>query len=126
MGVASGGRRAALGDVGHEPDYRFSLANERTFLAWLRTSLALLAGGLGVVQLLPPFAVPYAREVLGAALALAGTAVAATSYRRWERVERALRTDEPLPLGALPRVLAATIAGISLSAVVLVLLGTRP
>lgn len=120
------GRRPGLGAVGHEPDYRFSLANERTFLAWLRTALALLAGGLGVVQLLPPFAVPYAREVLGAALALAGTVVAATSYRRWEQVERALRTDAPLPLGVLPRVLAAMIAGISLSAVVLVLLGTRP
>jgi putative membrane protein len=31
---------------GTEPDYRFTLANERTFLAWIRTALALLAGGV--------------------------------------------------------------------------------
>ena len=31
---------------GEEPDYRFSLANERTFLAWIRTALAVLAGGV--------------------------------------------------------------------------------
>jgi putative membrane protein len=41
--------------VGEEPDYRFTLANERTFLAWIRTSLALLAGGVAVVQLVPGF-----------------------------------------------------------------------
>lgn len=29
------------------PDPRFSLANERTVLAWLRTSLAFVAAGLG-------------------------------------------------------------------------------
>lgn len=28
---------------GRDPDYRFSLANERTFLAWIRTALALLS-----------------------------------------------------------------------------------
>ena len=36
---------------GHEPDYRFTLANERTFLAWIRTSLGLMAVGLAVAQL---------------------------------------------------------------------------
>ena len=32
--------------VEQEPDYRFTLANERTYLAYLRTSLACYAGGL--------------------------------------------------------------------------------
>ena len=41
-----------------EPDYRFTLANERTFLAWIRTALALIAGGVAVVQLVPAFGVP--------------------------------------------------------------------
>ena len=39
--------------VGEEPDYRFTLANERTFLAWIRTALALIAGGVALVQLVP-------------------------------------------------------------------------
>ena len=48
-------------DAGTEPDARFTLANERTFLAWNRTALALVVAGLGIVQLLPPFpGVPWA------------------------------------------------------------------
>lgn len=42
-------------EPGTEPDYRFTLANERTFLAWIRTALALIAGGVAVAQLLPRF-----------------------------------------------------------------------
>src|SRR3984893_15268857 len=33
-----------------EPDYRFTLANERTFLAWQRTALGLLAAAVAVVS----------------------------------------------------------------------------
>ena len=56
-------------DDGTEPDPRFTFANERTFLAWSRTALALVVAGLGVVQLLPPFpGVPWGRHVLGVPL----------------------------------------------------------
>jgi len=105
-------------DIGHEPDPRFSLANERTFLAWIRTSLALVAGGLGVVQLLPPFGLPFAREVLGAALLVLGGLVSATSYRRWAATERALRTDAPLPPSPVPRLLGAGVATVAAGALV--------
>lgn len=108
---------------GQEPDYRFSLANERTFLAWIRTALALTAGGLGVIQLLPEFAVPWGREALGLALVTMGTAVAATSFRRWFRNEVAMRTEAPLPASRLPLLLAIGVAVVSIAAVVL-LLGT--
>ncbi len=53
--------------LGEAPDYRFSLANERTFLAWIRTALGFLAAGVGLDQLAPDFATPLIREVLGAA-----------------------------------------------------------
>ncbi|HSL25658.1 MAG TPA: DUF202 domain-containing protein [Acidimicrobiia bacterium] len=99
--------------TGHEPDYRFSFANERTFLAWIRTSLALTAGGLGVVQLLPPFA---GRDLLGGLLIVLGFLTAATSYRRWASNERALRSDAPLPASRLPRILAAGVALVGLAA----------
>ena len=52
-----------------EPDYRFTLANERTFLAWQRTSLGLLAAAVAVVQLVPELAIPGARRALGVLLA---------------------------------------------------------
>lgn len=82
---------------GIEPDYRFSLANERTFLAWIRTSLALLAAAVVVVQLIPPFQFPGSRELLGALLASAGLGSAGASYLRWSGNERAMRQEAPLP-----------------------------
>lgn len=108
-------------DVGREPDYRFSLANERTFLAWIRTALALTAGGLGVIQLLPELVVPGGREVLGLALVLLGSTVAVTSFRRWSLNETAMRTETPLPASRLPLVLAGGVGLVSLVAVVLLL-----
>lgn len=112
--------RARLGDVGDEPDPRFTLANERTFLAWIRTTLALLATGLAVVEFLDsqPRAV---RLGIGVPLVLLAAAVSARSYGRWERVERALRLGRPLPYSGVPRILAIGIAVVALAAGILVL-----
>lgn len=101
--------------VGREPDYRFSFANERTFLAWIRTALALTAGGLGALQLLPPF---FGREALGIFLLIMGVVTSATSYRRWVLKEQALRTGAPLPPSRLPWLLAMGVALVAAVAVV--------
>ena len=110
-----------------EPDVRFTLANERTFLAWNRTALALVVAGLGIVQLLPPFpGVPWGRHALGVPLIVLGAAVSVTSYLEWRRNQAAIRRGAPLPRSVLPRVLAGTIAGIAaLSAAVLLVSATR-
>ena len=106
-----------------EPDARFTFANERTFLAWSRTALALVVGGLAVVQLLPPFpGVPWARHVIGMPLILLGAAVAVLSYAEWQVNQRALRRGEPLRRSRLPQILAVAIAGIALVAAALALL----
>ena len=81
---------------GVEPDQRYSLANERTFLAWIRTALAFVAGAVAVVQLVPPFAVPVARQALAVLLACGGLLIAALAYRRWRANERAMRQQQPL------------------------------
>jgi putative membrane protein len=110
-----------------EPDVRFTLANERTFLAWNRTALALVVAGLGIVQLLPPFpGVPWGRHALGVPLIVLGAVVSVTSYLEWRRNQAALRRGAPLPRSVLPRVLTATIAGIAaLSAAVLLTSAAR-
>jgi putative membrane protein len=110
-----------------EPDARFTLANQRTFLAWSRTALALVAAGLGIVQLLPPFpGVRWGRHVIGVPLIVLGAVTAAQAYREWTRTQRALRRREALPRSALPFVLAATIAVIAaLAAAVALLSATR-
>ncbi len=103
-----------------EPDARFTLANERTFLAWCRTALALVAAGLGIVQLLPPFpGVPWGRHIIGTPLILLGSVVAVASYLEWARNQRALRRGEPMLHSRLPAILAVTIAVIGLAAAVL-------
>jgi len=105
------------GDQGTEPDARFTLANERTFLAWSRTALALVVAGLGIAQLLPPFAnVPWGRSIIATPLILLGAAVSVLSYVEWRNNQRALRLGRPLRPTYLPRVLAATIAVIALLA----------
>jgi putative membrane protein len=100
------------GQPGEDPDVRFSYANERTFLAWNRTSLALVTAGLAITQLLPPFDVPGGRRIIGLPLIALGTLTAFFSYRQWVGNEQAMRTGQPLPPSPLPRVVAAVV-GIS-------------
>ncbi|KAA9159750.1 DUF202 domain-containing protein [Amycolatopsis acidicola] len=118
------GRRPHWYEEGEEPDYRFTLANERTFLAWLRTGLALLAGAVALAQFVPAFAIPGLRTGLAALLAVTGTLLSAFAYRRWAHVQRAMRHGRPLPMTWLPFVIgwSAALAG----AVVLVLVLAHP
>jgi putative membrane protein len=104
--------RQPLREVGDAPDPRFTFANERTFLAWNRTALALIGGGLAAGQLLE-FQTEAVRLVVALAPILLGGAVALGSYRRWEENERAMRLHEPLPASS-PRWLAIALAGIAI------------
>src|SRR5215469_16370180 len=114
-------------DEGTEPDPRFTWANERTFLAWSRTALALVVAGLGIVQLLPPFpGVAFGRHLLGVPLIVLGALLAVVAYVEWVRNQLALRRKEPLPRSVLPWLLATMIMVMAvISAVVLLLSATR-
>ena len=83
--------------LGEAPDYRFSLANERTFLAWIRTALGFLAAGVGLDQLAPDFATPLIRDVLALLLCLCAGVLAIYGYLRWLRNEKAIRLKQDLP-----------------------------
>jgi putative membrane protein len=99
----SGGPRHPEG----EPDYRFTLANERTYLAWMRTAIGLLAAGVGVAYL-EGFDAP-GRTGLAIALVVLGLATGALAYQHWRRAEQAIRAGEPLPRPPMILVLSAAV-----------------
>ena len=100
---------ASVYGVGEEPDPRFSLANERTALAWMRTALALVGGGVAIVSLASISTLPSWTALLGAGACIGGAALAVRAVAAWARVERALRLGQPRPA---PRALVALAAGI--------------
>ncbi|MCH6170460.1 YidH family protein [Pseudonocardia alaniniphila] len=109
------------GAVEHEPDYRFTLANERTFLAWIRSSLSLLAAGIAVVQLVPAFPLPGVRTITGGLLVVLAVLCAANGVLRWQRVEYAMRRDGALPRQRAPWVLAVGLVVLALLGLALVI-----
>lgn len=118
-------RRANEVPVGVERDIdvRFSYANERTFLAWNRTALALITAGLAITQLLPPFQIPGGRRMVGLPLIVLGTVITLASLRQWQLNERAMRRGESLPPSILPKLVATVIGGSAVIALVLAAVG---
>lgn len=108
-------RKPPLQSVGTDPDYRFTFANERTFLAWLRTGLALLAGAVALASLVHDFGPRSLRIAITAFLLILALVVTVGAYGRWDRAERALRESRSLPSDPLPRLVAAG-AGITVVA----------
>nr|WP_277614573.1 DUF202 domain-containing protein [Enterobacter nematophilus] len=103
--------------AGKTPDYRFTLANERTFLAWIRTALALMAGAVGIEQFSPQLSSVGLRTTLTALLLSAASALGIIAWRRWRHNEYAMRLGSDLPytrglllLGGFIMVLAVLLA----------------
>ncbi|GAB3080401.1 YidH family protein [Corynebacterium aquatimens] len=108
--------RTVLPD-GEEPDPRFTLANERTFLAWTRTSLAFLAGGIALEAFALPGLDPDVRRLVAVMIIAVGMAIAGGASVRWVRTERALRNGRPLPAPAIAPILGL---GIMIACVVVI------
>ena len=100
--VPSAEARSPLG----VPDYRYTLANERTFLAYQRTSIGLVAASLAVFNLLDE---QWAVQLLGALLLTAGAVAAMGGYLRYRGVERAMRSGDVLPANQTAHLLAIAV-----------------
>jgi len=104
--------------VGTDVDPRLTLANERTFLAWIRTALALISIGLAVTQLLPPFDLPGGRRIIGIPLMVLGIVVAVQALREWLGNERAMRQGRRLPPPRLSAAVTVVIAAVGVFALI--------
>ncbi|TQI79171.1 putative membrane protein [Serratia fonticola] len=112
-----------IAQVGEAPDYRFSLANERTFLAWIRTALGFLAAGVGLDQLAPDLATPLIREMVSLLLCLFAGGLAIYGYLRWLRNEKAMRLKQDLPYTRSLRVISLFMVIVAAAAMIMVLYG---
>jgi putative membrane protein len=110
---------ASVYGQGDEPDPRFSLANERTALAWMRTALALVAAGVAVISISILGDVPRWTALIGSASCVGGALLAWRAVAGWARVERALRLNRPLPS---PRALTMLAGGVIVLAALMLLL----
>lgn len=113
--VGQGWRPKALRD-GEEPDPRFTLANERTFLAWIRTSLGLMAGAVAMEAFAGDEIPEIIRTPLACVLLVMAALLATVSFRRWIRIEASMRHNEPLPV---PQASILLVLGIAIGAVLL-------
>ncbi len=116
FGDGQGGRSTR--SSAKEPDPRFTFANERTYLAWNRTSLALIVGGLAVAQFLKVGAEGTQLIVAVPLIALGGY-LSLRSYQQWRSNQRSLQLTQPLPSSALPKVLLYGVAISSVDAIAL-------
>ncbi len=96
--------------VGEEPDYRFTLANERTFLAYVRTALAFFAAGTAILSFFDKVIGHRAIVVVvGSGLYALGVFTAGACYWRWRRLEMAMRRGQPLPFSVVPPVITGAL-----------------
>jgi putative membrane protein len=110
--------------VGTEPDPRFSFANERTFLAWIRTALGFIAAGvaLSAVVRLGSGGGP---EVRSASILLVGCGLLSGvgALVRWAQSERAMRLEQPLPSSPLLLVVTVLVVLAALAALLVLVAG---
>jgi len=127
--VAPDRRPSSVYGAGGEPDPRFSMANERTALAWLRTALAVVAGGVGLASLtrLADLADPLngLLDALATALCLVGAGVATSAVTGWRHREIAMRTGQPLPAPRALPWLAGVVALVGAALSIFVLVSAR-
>jgi putative membrane protein len=97
---------ASVTSSGSHPDPRFSLANERTFLAYVRTALAVLAGGVAIIGYAPDRRIALSA---GLGLLLVGFVALIGGYIRWRHVDQAIADDRPLRASMLPAIITATL-----------------
>jgi putative membrane protein len=102
------------------PDYQLSLSAERTYLAYIRTALALLAGGVAAVGVLPDAGQVRLRRAIAVVLVLGGLYLAAVARRRWRTLEHAMKHRQPLPSSQTSLLVSTAMVATGVLALVLV------
>ena len=104
---------------GEEPDPRWSLANERTLLAYTRTALAFLVAGLAIAASHTAADTPAWLAAAGLPLMAAAGLIANAGRDRFIEAQRALRSGEPLTAPRAASLISRGLAALTVVAIVL-------
>ena len=102
--------------VDQEPDPRFTLANERTFLAWNRTALGAMVAGMAISHLFDDSLTDDSTRVAGLALIVLSACLSVLSFIHWRRCQLAMRRSAPMPSTIAMPLLAAVTGIVALAA----------
>ena len=125
QGKVEGQRSPTWRQVGEEPDYRFTLANERTFLAWIRTALAVLAAGVLLDQFSTKLQPHFVIVGVAAVMCILSAVLCWVAYQRWAVNEQAMRHRRALPHSNALRAVALVICSASGVLAALIMVFTR-
>ncbi|MEV5573236.1 DUF202 domain-containing protein [Spirillospora sp. NPDC052269] len=108
--------------AGTRPDTRFLLANERTYLAWMRTCLAFLVGGVALGHLTVRPGLEWLRMTIVVMIIASGIVLTPLAFLHWRTTEHAIRADRELPRHYLPFALMVVMVVVGLALAVLMFL----
>jgi len=89
-----------------EPDARFTLANERTLLAYQRSAIGLMAAAIAVAHFFGDDALVI---VLALVLLATGAFAAVGGYLRYRQVDEALREGRPIGSGSAAHLVSVAV-----------------
>jgi len=103
-------------------DYRWILANERTFLAWMRTALGVVAGGVALNQFVTIQHATHLVAALSIVIIAFGAVIALIGAGRWIRTDSAMYSGRPLKRSRFFVALSLIVVVIAAGAAVIVAL----
>lgn len=113
-GMQQGGEAGEVTRPVGAVDARFTLAAERTLLAWIRTSLGFMAAGIAVIYLAPDVDDPILDLALGLVMVVLGCGLALVGAVRWRRTTHALTNGGEMPGPAQLMFVVAAIVGVAI------------
>lgn len=95
------------------------LANERTYLAYVRTALALMVAGVAIIEFGGSFGDKDRTLILGAVIFAGGILLSLLGYLRWRVVDHRILANEDPPATWIPLALVVSVVAFGVLVMVL-------
>lgn len=113
-----------MGDASEPVGYTSTLANERTFLAWIRTSLGLIAGGVALDQFVAVDRGSIAVRIIAFVVILLGALVALIGFTQWSQANVAMDGGKPIGRSRIVPVLSIAVMAVAVAIAIILLINS--